>query len=159
MATPILPGTPGPSTPSATYSLPYTNTSTKKLDLELEVVSAMVPRFSRSNTAKWDRFDVRNYTLELAPETCVVSGQLQWFGDANWMPRLLYPPETQTLFSGYFVGTTVNQASLAERAPGFVQPPGPATASDLSVLVKRVANQSPGCFRELQATTIADDLT
>lgn len=145
--------------PFVTYSLPYTNTSDQHLHLELEIVSAMVPRFSRSNTAKWDRFDVKNYTLDLDPrETRVLSGQLQWYADADSMPRILYPPETQTLFSASFVGASVSPGSSAPGAPGFAQAAPPRSRADLLLLLKRMANQSPNCFKELQATTIAERL-
>jgi hypothetical protein len=143
--------------PVVTYSLPYTNASSRPIHVEMEVVSMMVGRFDKSDTSKWDRYDVANYVFDLAPgQTRAVSGELRWYADAERMPKLLYPPDTQTLFDAMFAQAGPSTSTPLTSPPRFQDPPTNAAAEEMSGILHRLVNQSDGCFARLRPSSIAD---
>jgi hypothetical protein len=143
--------------PVVAYSLPYTNSSSRAIHVEMEVVSMMVARFDKSDTSKWDRYDVANYVFDMAPgQTRAVSGELHWFADNDRMPKILYPPATQSLFSAMFAQAGPSTSAPLTNAPRFQDPPTDVAAVEMSGILHRAVNQSDDCFARLRPSSIAD---
>lgn len=147
--------------PVVAFTLPYTNTSSKPLHVEMEIVIAAVPRYESSDTKSWLRVDSKHFSFDLAPGAMQpVSGELTWYADSDRMPSLLYPPGKQTLYSARFIDSpsaslpqSASTLKLAETAPAEAD-----AAAELGWRLHRYVHDSAGCFASLRASAIADRL-
>lgn len=91
------------SNPFVTFSLTYKNTGSRSLMVDMEVQCAAVPRDDDENTKYWLKWSVKNFRFKLSPGgRFTANGKLQWYGDRNLMPRLVYPPDPKALLSCEF---------------------------------------------------------
>ncbi|MER9546466.1 hypothetical protein NKI72_31305 [Mesorhizobium sp. M0437] len=102
---------------SVTYRIPYTNTGSVPLRVELEIIMAQVPRDDRHDLGKRRLLFGADYLFDIASGgTYTVTGKLPWVASDVMMPQIVFPPDPGSLMRAEFLNENTNLSATTTTA-------------------------------------------
>lgn len=104
--------------PFVDFSIPYRNTGTQPLHVNVVIRSASVLRTARQQEAGWTFADASRHEFDLLPGGSYrLNGRLEWYATDERMPKLVYPHQNGSLYDAVVVPTSADPQTSGPSAP------------------------------------------